>query len=69
MFWSTTISAAESIYAAQVLERHLTPVTGISNYRAGAAPTKTSNACPCCGSRQYMMHHGVKKCSYCRSEV
>lgn len=26
-----------------------------------------SAKCPCCGSREYRQHNGVRICAYCRS--
>lgn len=30
-------------------------------------PVVTSGKCPCCGSRQFVPHRGMRICAYCRS--
>jgi hypothetical protein len=37
--------------------------------KPAVSPTFSKTECPCCGSREFVRHHGVKICAYCRVEA
>lgn len=65
--WGTMVVAACAAMASACAEKE----AGITMATMGA-PSQPKRAvtgkCPCCGSRQFVLHQSRRICSYCRSE-
>ncbi len=80
MFVGAIIAAAQSLYGMRELEHMkakadaertllefaIADEMAREQAKHKPKPQLVSEPCPCCGSREYVQHHNVMICSYCR---